>query len=173
MEKEIIVKPSFNIKSTIKGTFYILFKPWYIFFFSFLVLVCVFNFLDSYLNIFNNYTTPSEDFPTFGIFIVLFPLFICFSIYKSTKKQINGNPRLKEDISYIFSNEYFQEKGETFEVKHFWKNLTKIVEKKDMFLFYTNKNRAIILQRVDLNNNQYNELKHLFNSIDIKNSLKR
>ena len=172
MEKEITVKPSFNIRSTMKASFYILFKPWYLFFFPFLLLIGIFNFLDSYLNVFNNYDKPNEDFPTFGIVIILVPLFICFSIYKSTKKQINENPRLKEDIFYIFNNEFLQEKGDTFEVKHFWKNLTKIVEKKDMFLFYTTKNRALLLQRADLNDNQYNELKQLFNSIDIKKSLK-
>ncbi|MGO4770707.1 YcxB family protein [Flavobacterium sp. W22_SRS_FK3] len=172
MEKEIIVKPSFNISSTMKGTFYILLKPWYIFFLGFLLIVGVFNFLDSYLNVFSHYDKTNDGFPTFAVFIILFPLFLSFSIYRGTKKQINENPRLKEDIRYIFNNECFLEKGDTFEVKHFWKNLFKIVEKKDMFLFYTTKNRAIILQKKDLTDNQNNELKQLFNSIDIKKSLK-
>jgi len=172
MEKEIIVKPSFNITSSMKATFYILIKPWYIFFFSFLLLAGTFNFLDSYLNVFNHYDKPTDDFPTFGLVVIILPLFTYFSICKAIKKQINENPRVKEDISYIFNNEYLQEKGETFEVKHFWKNLIKIVEKKDMFLFYTTKNRAILLQRADLKENQYKELKQLFNSIDINKSLK-
>ncbi len=170
MEKEIIIKPSFNISSTLKGTFYILYKPWYIFFYPFLLLVGTLNFLDYFFNISHNYETM--DFPPFSVVIILVPFFIYFSIKKKLKKQLNENPRLKEDISYIFNNEYFQEKGESFETKHFWKNLFKIVEKKDMFLFYTNKNTAIILQRVDIKDNQYNELKQLFNSIDIKKSLK-
>lgn len=106
MEKEIIVKPSFNIRSSTKGTFYILFKPWYVFFYSFLLLTGSIGFLDYYLNIFPNNDKPN-DFPTFGLVIILLPLFLYFSIYRTIKKQINENPRLKEDISYIFNNDFF------------------------------------------------------------------
>jgi mRNA-degrading endonuclease YafQ of YafQ-DinJ toxin-antitoxin module len=170
MEKEIVVKPSYNIESYLRANFYVLFKPWYIFLYSFLLLVGAMNFLDYYFDISHNYETI--DFPPFSLVIILVPLFLYYSFRKMIKKQLNENPRIKEDISYIFNDEYFQEKGETFEVKHFWKNLTKVVEKKDMFLFYTTKNKALLLQRVDLNDNQYKELKQLFNSIDIKKSLK-
>nr|WP_315196025.1 YcxB family protein [uncultured Flavobacterium sp.] len=172
MEKEIIVKPSFNVSSSLKGNFYILYKPWYVFIYSFLLLVGVINFLDYYFNLSRNYDKTISDFPTFGIVIILAPVFLYYSFRRLIKKQLSENPRLKEEISYIFNNEYVQEKGDTFEVKHFWKNLIKIEEKKDMFLFYTNKNRAFLLQRVDINDNQYNELRLLFNSIDIKKSLK-
>ena len=169
MEKEIIVKPSFNISSSMKATYYILWKPWYFIFFFFLLFAAIFGLADYFFNIVDQ---SNKDFPTFGVVIIILPLFIYFSIRKKLKKQITENPRIKEDISYIFNNEYLQEKGDTFEVKHFWKNLIKIVEKKDMFLFYTTKNTGILLQRLDLNDNQYNELKQLFNSLDIKKSLK-
>lgn len=170
MEKEIIVKPSFNISSAMKATYYILWKPWYYIFFSFLLFAAFFGLADYFFSTLDN---PNKDFPTFGLVIIILPFFVYFTIRKAIKKQITENPRIKEDISYIFNNEYLQEKGETFEVKHFWKNLIKIVEKKDMFLFYTTKNRGILLQRIDLKDNQYSELKQLFNSIDIKKSLKK
>lgn len=172
MGKEIILKPSFNVRSSMKGTYYILYKPLNIIIFSFLLASAIFGLSDYFFNILDNTKKTNHDFPFFGLIIILLPFFIYLLTYKAAKKQINNNPRIKEDISYIFNMEYFQEKGETFEVKHFWKNILKIVEKKDMFLFYIGKNRAMLLQKADLKDNQYNELKQLFNSIDIKKSLK-
>lgn len=65
-----------------------------------------------------------------------------------------------------------EEVGDSFNMKFFWKDLKKITEKKDWFLIYLEKNSAKVLNKSDLKNNQYNELKQLFNSIDIKKSLK-
>jgi len=172
MDKEITLKPSFNIKSSMKGTYYVLLKPLHIFIFSFLLAAAIFSLSDYFFNILDSTNKTNHDFPFFGLIIISLPFFIYLLTYKAVKKQINNNPRIKEDITYIFNIEYFQEKGETFEVKHFWKNILKIVEKKDMFLFYIGKNSAMILQKTDLKDNQYNELKQLFNSIDIKKSLK-
>ncbi|WP_426486275.1 YcxB family protein [Flavobacterium sp. 2] len=172
MDKEIILKPSFNVSSSMKGTYYILYKPLHIFIFFFLLAAAIFSLSDYFFNILDNKDETKHDFPFFALIIILIPFFIYLLTYKAVKKEINHNPRIKEDIKYIFNIEYFQEKGETFEVKHFWKNIVKIVEKKDMFLFYLNKNRAILLQKTDLKGNQYDELKQLFNSINIKKSLK-
>lgn len=172
MDKEITLEPSFTVKSSMKGTYYILFKPVHIIIFSFLLATAIFGLSDYFFNILGSANKKNHDFPFFGLIIILLPLFIYLLTYKAVKKEINHNPRIKENIKYIFNTEYFQEKGETFEVKHFWKNIIKIVEKKDMFLFYLNKNRAILLQKTDLKDNQYNELKQLFNSIEIKKSLK-
>jgi hypothetical protein len=166
MEKEIIIKPSFDAKSTFKATMYILGKKSYVIYFTIIFGALL-------INLYN------ADFKSNWIewlpFPIIFPLVIIFSVYKlysASKKQLKENPRLKEEIFYSINADYFQEKGETFEVKHFWKNLFKIVEKKEMFLIYTLKNRAMLIKKSDLKENQYNELKELFNSIDIKKSLK-
>lgn len=65
-----------------------------------------------------------------------------------------------------------EEIGDTFNIKFFWKDLKKITEKSNSFYIYTEKNTAKVLLKSDLKDNQYNELKQLFNSIDIKKSLK-
>ncbi|WP_396155960.1 YcxB family protein [Flavobacterium sp.] len=45
-------------------------------------------------------------------------------------------------------------------------------ETKKWFLIYQKKNTALPIIKTDLKDNQYNEIKELFNSINIKKSLK-
>lgn len=166
MVKEIIIKPSFDEKSIFKGTLYIYGKKGYIIYLSLLIIILL-------VNIYNS--DFSSNWTNWLPFLIIFPSVIFYSIYKfysASKKQISENPRLKEEINYLLNDEFLQEKGETFEVKHFWKNMFQIVEKKDMFLIYSTKNRAILIKKADLKDNQYNELKELFNSLNIKKSLK-
>jgi hypothetical protein len=106
------------------------------------------------------------------IILVFFLFLFIFSIYRNTQKKILENPRLKENIIYTINKEYFQEKGDSFEVKHFWKNVFKVVEKEEFFLIYISKNKANFIKKSDLKDNQYNELKELFSSLNIKKSLK-
>jgi hypothetical protein len=47
-----------------------------------------------------------------------------------------------------------------------------IKETKSWLLIYVQKNSAFPIIKSELKNNEYNELKELFNSIDIKKSLK-
>ena len=57
-------------------------------------------------------------------------------------------------------------------MKYFWKDIFKIEEKNDWFLIYITKDMAKVIRKADLKDNQYNELKELFNSLNIKKSLK-
>ena len=71
-----------------------------------------------------------------------------------------------EQITYI--ENYIK----SFDIKYFWKDIVKLEEKNDLFLIYVKKNQAKFIKKSDLKNNQYNELKALFNSLNIKKSLK-
>jgi len=173
MNQEIIIRPTFDIKSSLKGLAYILLKPKLLVVSFFVAFVFIFNFLDSTLNIFGIYDADSErQFPVGLVLIAILPFFFYFLSYRSIKKQLDSNPRYKEEILYILNNEFIEEKGDSFAVKHFWKNLYQIVEKKNMFLIFTLKNRAILIKKSDLKQNQYQELRKLFNSLDIKKKIK-
>ncbi len=168
MVKEIIIKPSFDVNSTIKVTLHVLFgdnKSKIIFF---LILFGVSS------NIISNIIlNKKQEIDIYSFLMVIFFLTsIIFFSYRGIKKKLLSNPRLKENIFYILNNEYFQEKGDSFEIKHYWKNIVKVVEKKDFFLIYIAKNAALFIRKIDLKENQYDELKELFNSLDIKKSLK-
>jgi len=51
-----------------------------------------------------------------------------------------------------------------------WKESFQIKETDKWFLLYLNKTSALPIIKEDLKDNQYNELKQLFNSLDIKKS---
>ena len=120
---------------------------------------------------FNNIEISLIETITSILVIPLFLSFFIFSIFRKTKKSILENPRLKENIIYIINNKSFQEKGDSFDLKYFWENIKKIVEEKDFFLIYVAKNNAIVIKKTDLKDNQYIELKELFNSLNIKKKL--
>jgi hypothetical protein len=79
---------------------------------------------------------------------------------------------LKEDIIIRFKKEYFEETGQTFSVKYSWSEIFKIIEKKEWFLIFLEKNKALPIIKTDLKDNQYIEIKELFNSLNVKKSLK-
>ncbi|RAR47875.1 YcxB family protein [Flavobacterium lacus] len=164
MENEIIIKPSFDAKTVCLASFHIIVGMKTKIIFSIFLMLLLFTVF------FNFFTEGIDTFSILKPFIYLF-LFVglfAFSIYIITKKQISQNPKIKENISHILNNEYFQEKGESFEIKYFWKEVIKIVEKKDFFLIFIAKNKAIVIKKIDLKNNQYNELNELFKSLNLK-----
>lgn len=164
MENEIIIKPSFDAKTICLATFHIIVGMKTKIIFSIFLMLLIFTVFFSFF---------IEDINTFSIikpyiYLIFFVGLFTFSMYRITKKQISQNPKIKENISYILNNEYFQEKGESFEIKYYWKEVIKIVEKKDFFLIFIAKNKAIVIKKIDLKNNQYNELNELFKSLNLK-----
>lgn len=162
--KEIIIKPTFPFKDYFLVNLSI-YKKIPIVWIS---LIGFFIFLVTKDHI---YITEKGDFQFNGtlgdisfkvfLFLLMFGSLI-FSIYRSTKKQIKKNPRINENINYIFNNEYFMEKRESFEVKHFWKNIKKIEEKNNWYLVYVQKLRALVVRKEDLANaNKLDEFKEL------------
>lgn len=139
MENEIIIKPSFDAKTVCLATFHIIvgMKTKIIFsLFLMLLLFAVF---------FSFFVDGIDTFSILKPFILL--IFIVglftFSMYRITKKQISENPKIKENIIHILNNEYFHEKGESFEIKYFWKEVIKIVEKKRFFHDFYCKKQSI------------------------------
>ena len=109
------------------------------------------------------------DFP--DLIFILLPLMILFSVYKQTKTRLS-NVKLKENIFIKFNTQYLEDFGESFNMKYFWKDIFKIVEKKEWFFIYMDKKHAKVIRKADLKDNQYNELKELFSSLNVKKSLK-
>ena len=170
MENDIIIKPSFIFKDYFKVSLYMLIrKPFIVIVISLITLIFAFNFLvllTSY-----DAETTFNNFKPFYIYSILFPSLLVFSIYRATKKSME-NPKLKEDIKIHITKEYYEEIGQTFSIKYSWSEIFKITERKDWFLIFIEKNKTKIILKADLKDNQYNELKALFNSLPIKKRLK-
>jgi uncharacterized protein YneF (UPF0154 family) len=166
MENEIILKPTFDAKTIFKASLSINANKKITAYFIALAVVFGINYYNS------NRSDGLFFWITFTIILLLYGALVMYKTYSASKKQITSNPRIKENIIYTINNDFFQEKGESFDIKYFWKDVFKVVEKKDFFLIYVQKCVAKIIKKEDLKDNQYNELKVLFNSLDIKKSLK-
>ncbi|MFM9988190.1 YcxB family protein [Flavobacterium sp.] len=167
MDKEtIIIKQSFPIKEYFIATFNILTNKIVIWFFGVIYFFILLVFILFLIAETNKTEILSSSYVTF-----LYPFFLLFALYIGVRMQLN-NPKLKENILQIISKENYCQKGETFEIKYFWNDFIKIEEIKNSFLLYISKKKAIIILKKDLKDNQYNELKELINSLNIKKSLK-
>jgi hypothetical protein len=167
MEKEIVIKPHFVFKDYFKVYLYLffgkmIFKLIFIFYFI-LILTFIYDYGIRSLNLI--------ELASSSYLLLIFPIALIFAIYRYTKKTLS-NKKLKEKITIRFNIEYLEDVGETFNMKYFWKDIFKLVEKKEWFLIYVTKDVAKVIRKADLKDNQYNELKELFNSLNIKKSLK-
>ena len=175
MSTEINIKPRFNFKMLFCANLYLLInKPFaYIisaFYLLFFLSSTFLFFMGEQDFVFEIFSEVKKQ-PLFYIMFCLPFLFILL-IYYSTKKQFNNNYRLKEDFVFIFNSEYFQEKGETFDLKHYWNKLLRVTERKSYFLIYHNRNRANVIPKDSFDNDKLLEFKTLLNSIDIKKKFK-
>lgn len=172
MDKEIVIKNNFNIKLYTKAALNVLLPKWLIWaFFAIYSMLFIYDIKliateisSDQFNIDNLVRTE--------IFALFFPFFLYFIFSRSVKTKFKEDPKNKETIYHTLNNDYFEVKGDSFVTKYFWRDLLKIEEVKDFFLVFITKNNFLVINKSDLKNNQYNELKDLFNSIDIKKSLK-
>jgi len=172
MEKEIIIEYKPNVDTLVKVSKYLLFRmgfvKWIMFIFFFVIIQnAILSTTQSETNLEWNFL----DFIPFGIVIIVW-LAIYFLTISSIKKNILKNKKNLELQKITFNRETFTQEGESFKMVNLWKESFQIKETDKWFLIYLNKTSALPIIKEDLKNNQYNELKQLFNSIDIKKSLK-
>ena len=176
MNQDIVLKPKFELEDLVKVNLGLYLKIpllWIgplVLFYMFFIKELIQRNADDYV------PKPSDElFPYLQIGIIIFVLGVFyFSIRRSTKKILNNNPRIKEDIHYIFNSDYFMEKGDSFEIKHFWKDLYKIEEKQKWYLIYIQKRKTIIVRKEDFESDEsHTDFRNLIDSIDINKTLKK
>ena len=111
-----------------------------------------------------------NDIITYSIIIILW-IFIYFRTLSSMKKNILSNKKNYEFQIITLNEKSYLQEGKTFKIENFWNETYQIKENKNWFLIYPKKNTAFPIIKADLKANQYNELKELFSSINIKKSL--
>ena len=159
MEKEIIIKPKYELKEYFKVSLYITARhPLYtllIVFFGLMTLsvlaILTLGILEGTSDLFSLFD------PVYLVFII-WPALVVFLTYIKTKKAL-ASPRLKEDIVIKYNKDFFQETGESFDIKYYWKDIKKITETKKWFLIYIQNNQAKVIMKNDLNKNEYDDLR--------------
>lgn len=172
MEKEIIVQYKPDTETLVKVSKYLLLRMPF-------VKVIVFVFFFVLLQNVVLAATQSEtnlqwsflDLIPFAIVILVWAVVYSLMVF-SIKNNIKKNKKNQESQKITFTKDSFTQEAESFKVQNFWNEIFKIKETDKWFLLYLNKTSALPIIKEDLKDNQYNELKALFNSIDIKKSLK-
>ncbi|KUJ62135.1 hypothetical protein AR687_08915 [Flavobacteriaceae bacterium CRH] len=172
MEKEIIIEYKPNIDTLVKVSKYLLLRMRF-------VKVIIFVFFFILLQNIISATTESQtnlkwdffDLIPFGMVILIW-IGIYFLTLSNIKKNILKNKKNLEFQKITFTKDFFIQEGESFKIENLWKESFQIKETDNWLLIYLNKNSALPIIKENLKDNQYNELKQLFNSIDIKKSLK-
>ncbi|MFT3793348.1 YcxB family protein [Flavobacterium sp.] len=163
--EEIVIKPQILFKDYFKVSLgLVLNRPIYWILVSSFVLMLLVVLLD-----------PQSTFSDIGpilLWLLLFPAMMVYAVYQHVKKTIFDQPRIKEDIRFIITNDYFQEKGESFEIKYFWKDLKKITETNAYFLLFIASRKALVIRKADLDPTQYKEIRRLLGTLPIKTKLK-
>lgn len=172
MDKEIIIEYKPNIDTLVKVSKHLIFRMKFvkmIIFIFFFILIQ--NIVLSTTQSETNLKWSFLDLLPFGMVILVWS-FIYFLTMFSIKKNILKNKKNLETQKITFTKDSFLQEGESFRIENFWKESFQIKETNNWFLIYLNKNSALPIIKEDLNNNQHNELKRLFSSLNIKKSLK-
>lgn len=166
---ELNFKYKINSKDLAKVSMHILFKNRIFYYIpAFLILIACIN---SYNKIKNGSVELMTTVIPFAITLLILVL-VFYKVKSNSIKNIEKSPRIKEYIQYTISKEFIEEKGETFEIKHFWKNVKKIKETDAWFLIYLNKYQALPLFKKQISNNKINDLRLILNQLKTPKSLK-
>ncbi|WP_298116076.1 hypothetical protein [Flavobacterium sp.] len=172
MEKEIVISYKSNIDNLMKVTKYLLLRlPLFKFILLAIILLLVTN------NLPGLYKESAQDK---NFFIAMLPysivalvwVFIIYRLLSSSKENLLKNKKNFELQKITFKKDSYIQEGETFKIENFWNETYQIKETKSWFLIYPKKNSAFPIIKADLIDNQYNELKELFSSIDIQKKFK-
>lgn len=166
MEKQIIINPKFIFKEYFKVNLYLAFSTLLNKVILILNMCALFFILvGTFFSTTNNLTFEPL------IIITLYSTILIFSIYIKTKKSLQ-NPKIEEVITLTFNNSFFEEIGETYNIKYNWKEIYNIKETNKWILIFLQGKQVKVVVKSDLEDNQYDELKELLSSLNIKKSLK-
>jgi len=99
------------------------------------------------------------------LFLAVFILgFLPFVFYHRAIRNYNSNERLKEIITYVFSEKQIIIRGESFHVEMDWEKTFKIEEIKNWFLIFQNINSANIIPKRCFNDESLINFRNLIHS---------
>jgi hypothetical protein len=99
-------------------------------------------------------------------------LVMYFFTKRSTYNALIKNPKSLETQTFKFDEQGFTVAGQTYSSEFSWSNIPKIVETKDCFLIHLQKISAFVIDKSQLSQAEYTELKQYFSSLPVKTKLK-
>jgi len=182
MEKEVVTTQSLDAKTVNKVSKSILIsRKWRVV--LYIVIVTVFgikNFITNNTSSTNdNYSeTPSQDnvVPASEILIMLLPAVVVVVIFiilyivkrKATQKQFEKKGRFFRNVTSTINNKFFKTQGEGFENTYYWEEMYKVRETPQFYLIYSEKLRAHVIDKAQLDPWQSEDIKEIFKSLETK-----
>lgn len=124
------------------------------------------------LNLYNVERDTQEFFKSASIWFVVVLVFIIVRTYFRLKNTFYSNKKIQEEITYIFTEEKVQTKGNTFDGDFTWNTVYKVKETKDWFLIYQSKLTMNMVPKKYFSGNQIAELRKTIESNHVKAKLR-
>jgi len=187
MEKEVVIKQSLDAKTVDKVSKSVMFsRKWRVILYIVIVsIIAVPNLITTFTNRNNNnYTETSsiDDVPTAEIISLLLPIFFIGAVFivlyfvkrRATRKQFEKKGRYFKNVILTINNKFFKTQGEGFENTYYWEEMYKVKETPQFYLIYSEKLRAHVIDKAQLDPWQSEDIKEIFSALKpkIKVSLK-
>ncbi|HEX6892936.1 MAG TPA: YcxB family protein [Chryseolinea sp.] len=99
------------------------------------------------------------------LFAVLFLSYLPIAVSRNAKKVYNSTKTLHEQITYTFTPESIEAKGETSDFTIKWQSMHKVKETKNWFLLYTNVQSALVVPKKSFHSDAEIEKFRLMSSV--------
>jgi|GEM_PF-2520700 len=164
----IVIKRQPEIKSLVSVARYILLRMPYLkivaFFAAFILVVNLFGYGQQKPG------TAASEWISF-LFVFLVWGVIIYSVDCSIQKNLARNPKNLEPQTLTFTSNSLTSEGQTYQVEYPWESIHKIKETRRWILFYINKTSALPIEKENLTDIEYNDLKKLLASLNVKKQL--
>lgn len=123
------------------------------------------------LNLYNTENDTQNILQSASIWFAAVFVFIIIRSYFRLKNAFYSNKKIQEEITYTFTDENIQTKGETFEGDFAWNTVYKIKETKDWLLIYQSKTTMNMVSKKYFSDSQISELRNMIKKSNVKAKL--
>jgi hypothetical protein len=169
METTIVIHRQPNAKSLISASRHILFRTRFVKIIAVFAVLVMLNILLS-PNQTPGATTRSMDWINY-VSVLLIWAVLLWSIDRSIRKSIANNPKSLEPQTLTFTTQGVVSEGLSYKIEYPWSTVIRIKETRRWLLIYVTKNTALVIEKENLTDNEYNDLKKLFASLNVKKKL--
>lgn len=123
------------------------------------------------LNFYNTEKDTQNILQSASIWFAAVFVFIIIRSYFRLKNAFYSNKKIQEEITYTFTDEKVNTKGETFDGDFLWETVYRIKENKNWFLIYQSKTTMNMIPKKYFSDNQISELRSLIEKNNVKAKL--
>lgn len=124
------------------------------------------------LNFSNAEYNTKEIFKSASIWFAAVFVFIIIRSYFRLKNAFYSNKKIQEEITYTFTDEKVQTKGETFDGDFTWNTVHRVKETKDWFLIYQSKTTMNMVPKKYFSPSEIIELRNIIEKNNVKAKLR-